>query len=177
MITDIEEFIKAFHGQRRRTQWVVDAIPAERASWRPWQKERSPNEIIRLIAAGHMMYATAFAKDSWEVEPYEKPDASWEESVEYFQMKTEEALDLLRPLSNSILKQKRQRPDGDQLPTSAWRLLLAMLEHEIHYRSMLNTYLMLMNIRQPSLGGMSIEAVKAALNKTDADKIDVVFEE
>ena len=165
MITDIEEFIKAFHGQRRRTQWIVDAIPLHKTDWRPWPDEPSPAEIIRCIAAGHLMYATNVAKDVWEVEDYEKLATSWEESLEYFNSKTEQALDLLRPLPNSVLKQKRRRPDDDSLPTVAWRLLLAMLEHEIHYRSELNTYLMLMNARRPNMGGMTIEAVRAALNK------------
>jgi len=82
--------------------------------------------------------------------------------MDYFQNKTEEALDLLRPLPNSVLKQKRRRPDDDTMPIAVWRFLLAMFEHEIHYRSELNTYLMLMNARRPSMGGMTIEAVRAA---------------
>jgi uncharacterized damage-inducible protein DinB len=162
MIVDIEEFIKSFHGQRRRTQWIVDAVPAQKTGWRPWPGEPSPAEIVRCIAAGHLMYATIVAKDQWVVEDYEGVATTWEESLEYFQGKTEEALDLLRPLPNSVLKQKRRRPDDDTMPIAVWRFLLAMFEHEIHYRSELNTYLMLMNARRPSMGGMTIEAVRAA---------------
>jgi uncharacterized damage-inducible protein DinB len=164
MISDIEEFIKSFHGQRRRTQWIVDAVPAQKTGWRPWPGEPSPAEIIRGIAAGHLMYATAIATDVWSVEDYEDQATSWDESLDYFHGKTEQALDLLRPLPNSVLKQKRRRPDDDTLPMSVWRILLAMLEHEIHYRSELNTYLMLMNARQPTMGGITIEAVRAALS-------------
>jgi uncharacterized damage-inducible protein DinB len=160
MISDIEEFIKSFHGQRRRTQWVVDAVPLEKAHWRPWPGEPSPAEIICRIAAGHMMYAGAIALNVWEAEEYELSTTTWEEAQLYFQRKTEAALDLLRPLSNSILKEKRSRPD-DNIPTATWRFLLAMLEHEIHHRSQLNTYLMLMNVRQPNLGGVTIEVVRA----------------
>jgi len=162
MIVDIEEFIKSFHGQRRRTQWIVDAVPEQKTGWRPWPGEPSPAEIIRCIAAGHLMYATIIARDLWIVDDYENQAASWEESLEYFHSKTEEALDLLRPLPNSILKQKRRRPDDDTMPIAVWRFLLAMFEHEIHYRSELNTYLMLMNARRPNMGGMTIEAVRAA---------------
>src|SRR5512139_2364393 len=135
MITDIEEFIKSFHGQRRRTQWIIDAIPVQRTEWRPWPNEQSPAEIIRRIAAGHLMYATIVAKDMGVIEDFEDVASGWEESLEYFHTKTDEALDLLRPLPNSILKQKRRRPDDDTLPTAAWRFLLAMLEHEIHHRA------------------------------------------
>ncbi|MBN1431038.1 MAG: DinB family protein [Anaerolineae bacterium] len=167
MITDIEEFIKSFHGQRRRTQWVVDAVPLEKTQWRPWPGELSPAEIICRIAAGHLMYAGAIAIGIWEVDEYEISATTWNEALSYFHHKTEEALDLLRPLPNSILKAKCSRPD-DNIPTTAWRFLLAMLEHEIHHRSQLNTYLMLMNVRQPNLGGITIETVRAIAGEANA---------
>ncbi len=163
MISDIEEFIKHFHGQRRRTQWIVDVIPPAKANWRPWGDEPSPAEIIRCIAAGHLMYATAVAHNYWTVDDYEAMALDWEESQEYFQQVTEEALDLLRPLKNSTLREKRRRPD-DNIPVTAWRYLMAMLDHEIHHRSLLNTYLMLLNVRQPKMGGVTIEAVREILN-------------
>lgn len=162
MINDMEEFIKYFHGQRRRTQWVVDAVPSGKVGWRPWPGEPSPIEIVRRVAAGHLMYATAVASDYWMVEEYESDDASWEKAIQYFQIKTEQALDLLRPLPNSVLQQKRRRPDGNP-PTAAWRFLMAMIEHEIQHRAQLNMYLMLMNARQPDMGGITIEAVRASL--------------
>jgi uncharacterized damage-inducible protein DinB len=165
MITDIEEFIKYFHGQRRRTQWIVDAVPPTKADWRPWPGELSPAEIIRRIAAGHLMYATAVAHDYWVIDDYENAAGTWEESVAYFHQKTEEALDLLRPLSNSILQAKRRRPDDNNISVAAWRYLILMLEHEIYYRSQLNTYLMLLNVRQPRLSGVTIEAVREALRQ------------
>jgi hypothetical protein len=164
MITDIEEFIKYFHGQRRRTQWVVDAVPPDKAGWRPWPGEPSPAEIICRIAAGHLMYATVVAHDYWVVEDYEVAATSWDAALQYFQDKTEEALDLLRPLPNSVLKDKRRKPD-DNVPTTAWRFLMAMLEHEIYHRSQLNSYLMLMNVRQPRMDGATIEAVRAVLSR------------
>jgi uncharacterized damage-inducible protein DinB len=85
--------------------------------------------------------------------------------VAYFHQKTEEALDLLRPLSNSVLQAKRRRPDDNNISVAAWRYLILMLEHEIYYRSQLNTYLMLLNVRQPRLSGVTIEAVREALRQ------------
>ncbi|HEC24265.1 MAG TPA: DinB family protein [Chloroflexi bacterium] len=164
MITDLEEFIKYFHGQRRRTQWVVDAVPQEKADWRPWPGEPSPAEIICRLAAGHLMYATVVAHDYWFVEDYEEATATWEHALNYFHAKTEEALDLLRPLPNSVLKEKRRKLDGNP-PAAAWRFLMAMLDHEISSRSLLSTYLMLLNVRQPRMSSLTIEAVRAALKE------------
>jgi hypothetical protein len=162
MICDIEEFIKAFHGQRRRTQWVVDAIPLSKGDWQPWPGEPTCSELIRSIAAGHLMYATAFVHDRWVIDDYENISTTWDETLRYFDETTEQALDMLRPLPNSALKQKRHRPD-DPMPTGAWRFLLALLEHEIAGRCQLASYLMMMNARQPEMGGLTIKAVRASL--------------
>lgn len=165
MISDIEEFIKQFHGQRRRTQWVIDALPVEKADWTPWPGEPTPAEILRRTAAGHLMYATAVAHDYWAVDDYEDKMTGWEESVQYFIEKTEAALDLLRPLPNTVLQEKRRRPEDDNIPAAAWRYLLTMLEHEITSRTQLMMYLMLLNVRRPSMGGITIEAVRKAVNE------------
>ena len=164
MITDIEAFIKYFHGQRRRTQWVVDAFPPEKADWRPWPGEMSAAEIICHIAAGHLMYASVVAHDHWEVDDYEKEAVSWNRALKYFHTATEAALELLRPLPNSTLNQKRRRLDTN-LPASAWRFLLLMIEHEVHHRAQLESYLMLLNVRRPELGGLTIESIRAALTE------------
>lgn len=165
MICDLEEFIKYFHGQRRRTQWVIDVIPVEKTEWRPWPDEPSPAEIVRRVAAGHLMYATAVAHNYWVVDDYENTALSWDESLEYFHTKTEAALDLLRPLPNDVLQEKRRRPDDNNIPVAAWRYLAAMLDHEIYNRSQLMAYLMLLDVRQPRMGGVSIEAVRDAIQQ------------
>jgi len=164
LITNIEEFIKYFHGQRRRTQWIVDALPPEKGDWRPWPGEPSPGEILCRIAAGHVMYATVVAYDYWDIDTYEIWSYDWEACLEYFEGKTETALDLLRPLSNEVLQQKRTKLDAN-IKTSAWRFLMAMLDHEISHRAQLETYLMLLNIEKPRLDATSIESIRAALSK------------
>jgi hypothetical protein len=42
---------------------------------------------------------------------------------------------------------------------------MAIIEHEISHRSQLNTYLLLLNARQPDLGGLTIENVRANLRQ------------
>jgi hypothetical protein len=162
MIGDIEEFIKQFHGQRRRTQWLVDVIPEAKANWRPWPDEPSPAEIICRLAATHLMYATVAAHDYWYVDDFEGWTDTWERAQEYFAEKTEAALDLLRPLPDSALAEKRHKLDGNP-PTPAWRFLMAMLDAEIGGRMQLDGYLMLLNVRRPSLSSFTLESVREAL--------------
>jgi uncharacterized damage-inducible protein DinB len=113
------------------------------------------------VAAGHLMYATVIAHDYWAIESYEESTGSWETALAYFNDTTEQALDSIRDLPNTVFKQKRRKPDGSK--TSAWRFFMTMLEHEVSHRALLESYLMLLNVRQPRLDGVSIEAVRAVL--------------
>jgi uncharacterized damage-inducible protein DinB len=173
MLNDVEAFIRFFHGQRRRTQWVVDAFPEERAEWSPWPGEMSVAEILCHIAAAHVMYATVIADDRWKVDSYEEPAASWHSAVAYFERQTERALDLIRDLPDSTLAEERHRPDDAGVLIPVWRLLMLMLEHEIHHRAQLECYLMLCNLRQPRLGALSVQAVRehvaGVTNELDED--------
>lgn len=162
MIHDIEEFIRYFHGQRRRTQWSIDVMPADKSLWRPWPGEPSPAEIVCRIAAGHLMYATVIAHNYWDIDAYEDHASDWEHALDYFHTRTEEALDLLRPLPNRVLQSKRMKLDAN-IGTSAWRFLMAMIDHEIAHRAQFNTYLMLLDLSQPRLDATSIEAIRGAL--------------
>jgi len=41
-----------------------------------------------------------------------------------------------------------------------WRLLLAMVEHEVHHRSQLASYLTLMGVEAPDIFGLGVEDVE-----------------
>jgi uncharacterized damage-inducible protein DinB len=163
MLSGFEAFIKYFHGQRRRTQWVIDAAPAEKADWRPWAGEPSPAEILCRLGATHLMYATVVAHDYWIVDDFEQATGSWRGAQAYLQARTEEALDLLRPLPDRMLDAKRQKLNTN-LPMAAWRFLMAMIDAEIQHRTLLSTYLMLLDARRPQMDAMSIDVVRATLD-------------
>ncbi len=44
-------------------------------------------------------------------------------------------------------------------PVKAWRILLAMAEHEVHHRSQLAVYLALMGVEPPQIYGLKIEDI------------------
>jgi uncharacterized damage-inducible protein DinB len=45
-------------------------------------------------------------------------------------------------------------------PVRAWRLLLAMVEHEVHHRSQLASYLTWMGLEAPDIFGLGVEDVE-----------------
>ena len=69
------------------------------------------------------------------------------------------ALDRLRTLPDAALAEHRPSLDGP--PIRAWRLLMAMVEHEIHHRSQLAMYLMLLGVQPPHIYGLGVEDVIA----------------
>ncbi len=169
MLNDVEAFIRFFHGQRRRTQWVVDVFPEERASWSPWPGEMSVAEILCHVAAAHMMYATVIADNRWEIDDYGAAATSWKSATAYFDEKTEQALDLIRDLPDRALTEERRRPSDASLSIPIWRLMMLMIEHEIHHRAQLESYLMLCNLRQPRLDALGVQAVMEGLAGVDTD--------
>ena len=44
-------------------------------------------------------------------------------------------------------------------PLKAWRLLMAMVEHEVHHRSQLASYLMMMGVEPPQIYSLGVEEV------------------
>ena len=44
-------------------------------------------------------------------------------------------------------------------PIKAWRLLMAMTEHEVHHRSHLASYLTWMGVEAPDVFGLGVEDV------------------
>jgi uncharacterized damage-inducible protein DinB len=68
-------------------------------------------------------------------------------------------MEQLRTLSDADLYAARPTLNGP--PARAWRLLMALVEHEIHHRSQLALYLTLMGVAPPQIYGLGVEDVIA----------------
>jgi uncharacterized damage-inducible protein DinB len=65
----------------------------------------------------------------------------------------------LGTLSDSALIETRPSLSGTEVKT--WRLLMAMVEHEVHHRSQIAMYLTLIKIKPPHIYGLGVEDVIA----------------
>ena len=70
-----------------------------------------------------------------------------------------EAMEKLGTLGDSALFETRPSLRGTEVKT--WRLLMAMVEHEVHHRSQLAMYLTLNRIKPPHIYGLGVEDVIA----------------
>jgi uncharacterized damage-inducible protein DinB len=159
MIHHVDEFIAYFDGVRRRTLNYVRVVPADRVDWAPKSGEYTCGAIIRHLAAAEQMFVGVVVDGTWRYTGHDHDPASLEDLVAELDQGHTLAMDKLRGVSDDQLAE--QRPSLQGPPARAWRWLMAMAEHEIHHRSQLAMYLMLMDVPPPHIFGLGVEDVIA----------------
>lgn len=160
MIEHIDQFTPYFESIRQRTLKYIRTIPPDQVDWSPGEGEFTCGDIVRHLAATEQMFVGAVVTGQWGYAGHDRsasPDL--EMMVAHLETIHGAALAALQTLSHSALYEPRPTLNGP--PMKAWRLLMAMVEHEIHHRSQLAMYLSLMGITPPHLYGLGVEDVIA----------------
>ena len=167
MITSVREFGDYFEGVRRRTLQFCDAVPAEAVDWAPKSGEYTCGDIVRHLAASEAMFTGVVTDGVWRYSGHERRhaatlgaalgllDAEHAAARAALARVVDGALGTERP---SILSAAAGAPGAR--PIRAWRVLMAMCEHEVHHRSQLASYLTLMGIEPPDIFGLGVEDVE-----------------
>lgn len=161
MFTSINAFLNYFDAVNRRAMRDIGALPPEADGWAPAASEGeyawSINKLIGHMAGSRLYFASAYRGEGW-ISP-EPPDVSsrdrWLSALE------ESAEELRRQLSDTPdawLERKIQMIDTDGA-LSGWRLLMMMLEHDIHHRSQIDTYAGLNGWPVPDIYDRSAEQI------------------
>lgn len=160
MIQSLNTFIEYFDGIRRRTLNYVRVIPANRVDWSPQKGEFTCGDIVRHLAAAEKLFVRAAVEGRWKYSGHDREQASsLGEILTHLEACHTKAMATLRTMNDAELYQPRPTLNGP--PVKAWRLLMAMVEHEVHHRSQLAVYLALMGIEPPQIYGLGIEGVVA----------------
>jgi uncharacterized damage-inducible protein DinB len=160
MIQSVNAFIEYFEGIHRRTVNFIRAVPSDRIDWAPKEGEFSCGDIVRHLAAAEKMFGGAAVKGHWAYSGHDRSLAgSLDEATVHLEACHSEAMTALRGMDDAELPQPRPTLNGP--PVKAWRLLMAMVEHEVHHRSQLATYLALLGVEPPQIYGLGIEDVVA----------------
>lgn len=156
MIESIQAYLKYSQGIRRRTLAAIEALPPDKIDWAPAEGEFTCGEIIRHIGSIELMNSRVFAGQGFSYPGHEPAlGASKTEAIEYLNACQGEAAAILQALPEGALHEKQAGLNGQ--PVSAWRFLMASVEHEVHHRSQLDTYLKLMGLEPPQLFGVFME--------------------
>jgi len=164
MITDVESYLRFFDSVRRRTERDVAALPPAAASWRPPAADGEGGwgigELVAHIGASRLYFASAYRGEGWV---FSTPDIDRADQRTW--------LPWLRSSAERFAAQLRETPPEwltrriDMIDTPGtlpgWRLLMMMLEHEIHHRSQIDTYAGLQGWNVPQIFDRSFESVNA----------------
>jgi len=160
MIQDIASFIEYFESIRRRTMQYVRTLPADRIDWSPSAGEFTCATIIRHLAAAESMFVGVVVAGRWRYPGHDhEPSDDLEALIVQLETSHAAAMNALRALNDAALNEPRPLLKGPAL--KAWRVLMAMVEHEVHHRSQLAVYLALMGVEPPHIYGMGVEEVIA----------------
>lgn len=160
-IRNIESFLQYFETIRERTLRVVRAVPEDKLEWRHTPGVFSPGDLARHIAATERY---TFAENALG-----RPSrylgcgtdlAQGKDAIDAFMHRLHaETLELLRGLKPEDLEGKGVGPQGH--PITAWKLLRAMVEHEVHHRGEMYVYLGLLGVSRPPLYGLTEPELRA----------------
>jgi uncharacterized damage-inducible protein DinB len=165
MITDIASFLRFFESVRRRTERDVAALPETAAAWRPppngGEAGWSIGEIVGHIGGSRLYFASAYRGEGWITVPAElDPDerGSW---LPWLRESAARFIALVQDTPDEWLGRRIETVDTPGATLSGWRLLMMMVEHEVHHRSQIDTYAGLQGWPVPHIFERSWESISA----------------
>jgi uncharacterized damage-inducible protein DinB len=154
VIASVRGFTDYFDGVRRRTVGFFRALPPDRIDWAPRAGEYTAGDIIRHVAACEPMFVGAALDRPWRYAGHER-----ERALAYLDACHATAGALLAAAGDEALTAVVPSLEPGARPIKAWRLLMAMTEHEVHHRSQLASYLTWMGVEAPDVFGLGVEDV------------------
>ena len=162
MFQDVDSFLRYFRSVNGRAVRDVTALPPAADGWTPVGGEGenawSINKLIGHMAGSRLYFASAYSGTGW-ISP-EPPDVShpdlWAPALNdsYEQFCEQVAAQGDEGLSRQIAMIDT---DGS---LSGWRVLLMMMEHDIHHRSQIDTYAGLNGWEPPDIYARSAETIE-----------------
>lgn len=158
MIDRVDSFISYFEWVRRRTLMYCRAVPAEQIDWAPRPDELSFGDLIRHIAAAEQMFVGVAVARRWAYPGHGRQlGAGLDEALAHLAAGHTGALAALGALGDGDLAAERPALDGR--PVQVWRVLMLMVEHEVHHRSQIASHLAQLGVAPPQIYGLSLEEV------------------
>jgi uncharacterized damage-inducible protein DinB len=160
MIERVDSFIGYFQSVRRRTLGYCRCVPPEQVDWTPRAGGLSLGDLIRHLAAAEQMFVGVAVADRWAYPGHDRQlGATRDAALAYLEASHTSAVAALGALPDADLKAERAALDGRTLPV--WRILMLMVEHEIHHRSELASELTALGVEPPQIYGLSLEELTA----------------
>ncbi|MEX0783228.1 MAG: DinB family protein [Dehalococcoidia bacterium] len=167
MITSISSFLRYFDAVNRRAMRDVGALPPEADGWTPATGEGTPatgegenawsiNKLVGHMCGSRLYFASAYSGTGW-ISP-EPPDSRRDQWMPALEASASEFRGQLESTPDAWLQRKVQMIDTDG-GLSGWRVLMMMMEHDIHHRSQIDTYAGMNGWDVPQIYGRQAEQI------------------
>ena len=163
MFSSIGDFLRYFAAVNRRAVRDVGALPPEADGWRPGvgegEKGWDINTIVGHMAGSRLYFVNAYVGRGW-ISPSPPDVSSRERWVPALEASAEGLQTQLEATPKEWIHRKIGMIDTEH-ELSGWRVLMMMMEHDIHHRSQIDTYAGLNGWDPPDIYGRSAEQVEA----------------
>lgn len=161
MFTSVEAFLRYFDGVNRRAMRDIAALPADADGWKPatgeGEKAWSINKLIGHMCGSRLYFASAYRGEGW-ISPRPPDVSSREKWLPALEASGAEFRRLIEGTPDAWLERRLEMIDsGGTL--AGWRILLMMMEHDIHHRSQIDTYAGLNGWDVPQIYNRSAETI------------------
>jgi uncharacterized damage-inducible protein DinB len=159
---DIGSFLRYFDGVNKRAMRDIAALPAAADGWTPsggeGEKAWSINKLVGHMCGSRLYFASAYSGSGW-ISP-EPPDVSSKEQwVPALQASFDEFRARLESTPPDWLERRVDMIDSPGASLPGWRVLLMMMEHDIHHRSQIDTYAGINGWDPPQIYNRSAETI------------------
>jgi uncharacterized damage-inducible protein DinB len=165
MITDIASYLSFFESVRGRTERDVAALPPAAVDWTPpalaGEAGWTIGQIVGHIGSSRLYFASACRDEGWlwdEAAMDPRDQSTW---LPWLETSAARFVALLRDAPDTWLTRRIEMIDSPGRALSGWRLLMMMLEHEVHHRSQIDTYAGLQGWPVPQIFGRTKESIDA----------------
>ncbi len=142
MITSVSSFLRYFGAVNGRAMRDIGALPAQADGWTPSTGEGegawSINKLVGHMCGSRMYLASAYLDRGW-ISPRPPDTSRRDQWLPALEASGGEFRGLLDGTPDAWLERRIQMIDSDGT-LSGWRILMMMLEHDIHHRSQVDTY-------------------------------------
>ena len=162
MFKDVDGFLRYFAGVNKRAMRDIAALPAEADGWRPGtgegEKAWSINQLVGHMCGSRLYFASAYSGTGWISPP--PPDVSQRANwLPALQASFEEFSGKIAGTPAEWLERRVDMIDTPGATLPGWRVLLMMMEHDIHHRSQIDTYAGINGWDVPDIYNRSAETI------------------
>jgi uncharacterized damage-inducible protein DinB len=163
MITDVASYLRFFDGVTRRTARDVAALPPEASAWRPpavgGEAGWSIGQIVGHIGIARLYFASAYRQEGWIAPAAESDPKDQRTWLPWLETSAARFVGLLKDTPDAWLTRRIEMIDTPGSSLAGWRVLMMLIEHEVHHRSQIDAYAGLQGWPVPDIFNRSAEHI------------------